>query len=158
MMKKIITTIFLLSLSVSNCYADSLDNALNAQSRALNAGTVYGGVNTAAGVANTVSNIQTNASIRRRIDTETALIKYQAALEGIDLKDSTDIMREHNALILKSRYYLIHAKREAKHQKDKEVLNLIKSTWKWYSVESAIYAAEKVIELKEQRKQNKNSL
>lgn len=153
-MKKIITTMFLLSLTVGNCYADSLDNALNAQSRALNAGTVYGGVNTAAGVANTVSNIQTNASIRRRMDTETALIKYQAALEGIDLKDSTDLMREHNALILKSRYYLTHAKREAKHQKDEEVLKLIKSTWKWYSVESSIYAAEKVIELKEQRKNN----
>ncbi len=61
-------------------------------------------------------------------------------------------MREHNALILKSRYYLIHAKREAKHQKDEEVLKLIKNTWKWYSVESAIYAAEKVIELKEKRK------
>ncbi len=57
-MKKIIITLFLLSLSINNCYADSLDNALNAQSRALNAGTIYGGVNTAAGVANTVSNIK----------------------------------------------------------------------------------------------------
>ena len=151
-MKKIAIILLVLFSSITNCYADSLDNALNAQSRAINAGTVYGGVNTAAGIANTVSNIQTNASIRRRIDVETALIKHQAALDGVDLRDSTDIMREHNALILKSRYYLIHAKREAKHQKDEEVLKLIKNTWKWYSIESAIYSAEKVIELKEQRK------
>ena len=58
-MRKIFIAIFILTLSTTNCYADSLDNALNAQSRALNAGTVYGGINTAAGVANTVSNIQT---------------------------------------------------------------------------------------------------
>ena len=157
-MKKTVVALFVLFLSIPNSYADSLDNALNAQSRALNAGTVYGGVNTAVGVANTVSNIQTNNSIRRRIDTETALIKYQAALDGVDLRDSADIMREHNALILKSRYYLIHAKREAKHQKDEEVLKLIKDTWKWYSVESAIYSAEKVIELKERRKNLSNPL
>jgi len=74
-------------LSINISYADSLDNALNAQSRALNAGTVYGGVITVAGVANTVSNIQINASIRRRIDTA-PLIKSQAALEGIDLKNN----------------------------------------------------------------------
>lgn len=157
-MRKIFIAIFVLTLSTANCYADSLDNALNAQSRALNAGTVYGGVNTAAGVANTVSNIQTNTSIRRRFDAETALIKYQAAQEGIDLRDSTDIMREHNALILKSRYYLIHAKRQAKYENDKEVLALIKKCWKWHSVESAIYAAEKVMELKENRQKENSKL
>lgn len=56
------------------------DNALNAQSRALNAGTIYGGVNTATGVANTISNVQTNTSIRRRIDAETALIKKTSSI------------------------------------------------------------------------------
>lgn len=86
------------------------DNALNAQSRALNAGTIYGGVNTATGVANTISNVQTNTSIRRRIDAETALIKKQAALEGIDLRDAKDIQNEHMALYFKSRYFLIHTK------------------------------------------------
>lgn len=74
-MRKIFTAIFVLTLSIANCYVDSLDNALNVQSRALNAGTVYGGINTVAGVANTVSNIQTNTSIRRSFDTATALTK-----------------------------------------------------------------------------------
>lgn len=56
-MKKIFIAIFVLSLSVTTSYADSMDKALDASTRALNAGTVYGGVNTAAGVANTVSNV-----------------------------------------------------------------------------------------------------
>jgi hypothetical protein len=157
-MKKIFTAIFVLTLSTVNCYADSLDNALNAQSRALNAGTVYGGVNTAAGVANTVSNIQTNTSIRRRMDTETALIKYQAAQEGIDLRDATDLQRERIALYYKSRYFLIHTKKQAKYEKDEEMLKLIKKYWKPWSTEDAIYAAEKVIELQEKRKKENSKL
>ncbi|DAA97221.1 TPA: hypothetical protein CPT80_03280 [Candidatus Gastranaerophilales bacterium HUM_9] len=67
-------------------------------------------------------------------------------------------MREHNALLPKSRYYLIHAKRQAKYENDEEVLALIKKCWKWHSVESAIYAEEKVIELKENRQKEKNNL
>ncbi len=157
-MKKIIITMFLLSLTVSACYADSLDNALNAQSRALNAGTIYSGVNTAAGVANTVSNVQTNTSIRRRIDAETALIKKQAALEGIDLRDAKDIQNEHMALYFKSRYFLIRTKKQAKYEKDEEMLKLIKKYWKPWTTEDAIYAAEKVIELQEKRKKESSKL
>lgn len=157
-MKKIFIAIFVLILSAAHCYADSLDNALNAQSRALNAGTIYGGVNTAAGVANTVSNVQTNASIRRRIDTETALIKKQAAKEGIDLRDAKDIQNEHMALYFQSRYFLIRAKRQAKYDGDKEMLQLIKKYWKPWTTTDAIYAAEKVMELKEKRQKEKNNL
>lgn len=157
-MKKIITTMFLLSLTVGNCYADSLDNALNAQSRALNAGTIYGGVNTATGVANTISNVQTNTSIRRRIDAETALIKKQAALEGIDLRDARDIQNEHMALYFKSRYFLIRTKKQAKYEKDEEMLKLIKKYWKPWTTEDAIYAAEKVLELQEKRKKEASKL
>ncbi len=157
-MKKIFIAIFVLILSTAHCYADSLDNALNAQSRALNAGTIYGGVNTAAGVANTVSNVQTNTSIRRRIDAETALIKKQAALQGIDLRDAKDIHNEHMALYFQSRYYLIHAKRQAKYDGDKEMLRLIKKYWKPWTTTDAIYAAEKVMELKEKRQKEKNNL
>ncbi len=157
-MKKIFIAIFVLILSAAHCYADSLDNALNAQSRALNAGTIYGGVNTAAGVANTVSNVQTNASIRRRIDTETALIKKQAAKEGIDLRDAKDIQNEHMALYFQSRYFLIRAKRQAKYDGDKEMLQLIKKYWKPWTTTDAIYAAEKVMELKKKRQKEKNNL
>lgn len=157
-MKKIFIAIFVLILSAAHCYADSLDNALNAQSKALNAGTIYGGVNTAAGVANTVSNVQTNASIRRRIDTETALIKKQAAKEGIDLRDAKDIQNEHMALYFQSRYFLIRAKRQAKYDGDKEMLQLIKKYWKPWTTTDAIYAAEKVMELKEKRQKEKNNL
>ena len=157
-MKKIFIAMFVLILSAAHCYADSLDNALNAQSRALNAGTIYGGVNTAAGVANTVSNVQTNASIRRRIDTETALIKKQAAKEGIDLRDAKDIQNEHMALYFQSRYFLIRAKRQAKYDGDKEMLQLIKKYWKPWTTTDAIYAAEKVMELKEKRQKEKNNL
>lgn len=157
-MKKIFIAIFVLILSTAYSYADSLDNALNAQSRALNAGTVYGGVNTAAGVANTVSNVQTNTSIRRRIDAETALIKKQAALQGIDLRDAKDIQNEHMALYFKSRYFLIRTKKQAKYEKDEEMLKLIKKYWKPWTTEDAIYAAEKVIELQEQRQKNNSKL
>ena len=113
-MKKIFIAIFVLSLSVTTSYADSMDKALDASTRALNAGTVYGGVNTAAGVANTVSNVKTNASIRRNIDTQTKLLKQQAALQGIDITDAKDIQDEHMKQYFQSRYYLIAAKRQAK--------------------------------------------
>lgn len=157
-MKKIFIAIFVFTMIISSSYADSLDKALDASSKALNAGTVYGGVNTAAGVANTVSNVQTNASIRRRIDTETALIKKQAAKEGIDLRDAKDIQNEHMALYFQSRYFLIRAKRQAKYDGDKEMLKLIKKYWKPWTTTDAIYAAEKVQELRDKRKKEKNNL
>ena len=156
MVKKLFVLFLLLSCGFT--FASSLDDVLNAQTRSLNLGNIYGGVGTAAGVANTVSNVKTNASLRKRLDTETALIRYQASKDGIDLRDSTDVMREHNALLLKSRYYLIQAKKQAKFENDEEVLNLIKKCWKWYSVESAIFAAQKVIELKESRKKKTTKL
>lgn len=157
-MKKIFIAIFVLSLLVTTSYADSMDKALDASTRALNAGTVYGGVNTAAGVANTVSNVKTNASIRRNIDTQTKLLKQQAALQGIDITDAKDIQDEHMKQYFQSRYYLIAAKRQAKYENDKEMLKLIKKYWKPWTTTDAIYAAQKVQELREKREKGNSEL
>ena len=151
MKKSLILLLLVLFLSISKTYADSLD-------RALNASTVYGGVNTATGVANTVSNVQTNASIRRNIDAQTKLLKKQAAKEGIDITDAKDVQSEHMKLYFESRYFLIHEKRRAKYENDKEMLQLIKKYWKPWTTTDAIYAAEKVQELKDKREKEKSNL
>ena len=151
-------TIFILFLLSTSCYANSLDKALNSSSKAMDAGIIYGGVGTAAGVANTISNMQVNASIKRRLDTETNLIKKQAALQGIDLRDGTDIQKEHMALYFQSRYFLKRAKRQAKDENDKEMLKLIRKYWKPWTTTDTIYAAEKVLELREKREREKNKL
>ena len=154
-MKKSLILLFILTLSITKTYADSLDRALDASARNMNANTVYSGVNTAAGVANTVSNVQTNASIRRNIDAQTKLLKKQAALEGIDITDAKDVQNEHMKLYFESRYFLIHEKRRAKYENDQEMLKLIKKYWKPWTTTDAIYAAEKVQELKEKREKEK---
>ena len=102
--------------------------------------------------------MQTNTSIRRRLDAETDLIKKQAALQGIDLRDGKDIQKEHMALYFQSRYFLIRAKRQAKDEGDKEMLKLIRKYWKPWTTTDAIYAAEKVLELRAKREQEKSKL
>lgn len=141
---RILLSIGVIYFTCNLAIADSLD-------RALNMGTLYGGIGTATGVVNTYSNVATGASLRRNIETQTALMQIQAANMGIDIRSGSDIMRERTKLYQQCRFYVIDAKHKAKFENDKEMLALIKKYYNPWTQQSAIYAAQKIQELRETR-------
>lgn len=137
-MKKLLCLVLFMLCSCNLIYADSID-------RALNASTVYGGINTATGVANTFSNIQTNSSIKRNINAQTKLIQQQAMLHGIDITTSQDVRDEQLKKYHQARFYLLYNKEKAKRENDKELKDCIKKYWKPSLTQmNTIYAADQV--------------
>jgi len=139
-MKKAIMLVAILMFMQNAAKADSLD-------RALNASTIYGGVGTATGVANTYSDVATNASVRKNIDAQTALIKMQAAQNGINLYTTADSVNSRMFLHNESVYFVQDARRLAKVEGDTEMLNLINK----YKKAGKIICAAKIRELLNKR-------